>query len=439
VHSAATPPTIVTLRDFIESPRSERGVMTAISLFSGAGLSDLGYERAGFRFLTHVEKNPRRAKVGTVNFPDSDWIAGDIRENCSEIIQSYRKHTTQTLDLMVATPPCQGMSSSNPGRGKGSRDGSELEEKNRLLLEIVPLVHQLTPRLVVTENVRPILNLHTTYEGRRGKLLSLLREMLPDYKVFTGIINVADYGVPQDRRRALIVAIRQDQPWLKKANETGLVPWPKATHTEHPVNGLLPWITVRQWLESMEYEPLDAGTSQNAKGKHPLHFIPRYIGDYYLRVSQIPPYSGRSAYENDTCPSCGYYPVDSGLILCPECGSVMRNRPYLERNRQPRLIKGFHSSYRRMNANRPAPTITTNSSCVGSDFKIHPWEHRVLSILECADLQTIPRFYDWSGAIDNKRRLFHLIRNLVGEAFPPYFTYLHGLLLKELLSTEYKA
>lgn len=435
MNSEATPATIEALREFIESPRSTTGKMTAISLFSGAGLSDLGYERAGFHFVIHVEINPRRAKVGEVNFPDSNWIVGDVRTNHDAIINAYRERTSQPLDLMVATPPCQGMSTSNPGRGKGSVDGSKLEEENRLLLEIVPLIHQLSPRVIVAENVRPILSLYTTHEGRKVKLISLLREMVPDYEVFTGIVNVADYGVPQDRRRALIVAIRLDQPWVKKIIKLGLLPWPKATHTEHPVDGIPPWITVRQWLESLEYEPLDAGASQGTKGKHPLHFVPYYRGDRYLQVSQIPPYSGRNAYENDTCPSCGCQ-VEAGLILCPKCGGVMRNRPYVVHDGHPRLIKGFHSSYRRMNADRPAPTITTNSSCIGSDFKIHPWEHRVLSILECADLQTVPRFYDWSGAIHKKRRLFHLIRNLVGEAFPPYFTYLHGLALKGLLSEE---
>jgi DNA (cytosine-5)-methyltransferase 1 len=436
MNDEATRATITALREFIESSRSTGGTMTAISLFSGAGLSDLGYERAGFHFLIHVEINPRRAKVGKVNFSDSNWIVEDVRTDHDAIIKAYWERTSRPLDLMVATPPCQGMSSSNPGRGKGSVDGSTLADKNQLLLEIVPLVHQLSPRVVVAENVRPILNLYTTYKGRKLKLMSLLREMVPDYEVFTGIVNVADYGVPQNRRRALIVAIRRDQPWVKKIVKMGLVPWPKATHTEHPVDGIPPWITVRQWLESLEYEPLDAGTYRSAKGKDLLHFVPHYVGDRYLQVSQIPAYSGRNAYENDTCPSCGCQ-VDAGLILCPECGGVMRNRPYVVHDGHPRLIKGFHSSYRRMNADRPAPTITTNSSHIGSDFKIHPWEHRVLSILECADLQTVPRFYDWSGATHKQNRLFYLIRNLVGEAFPPYFTYLHGLVLKGLLCGEY--
>ena len=55
-----------------------------------------------------------------------------------------------------------------------------------------------------------------------------------------------------------------------------------------------------------------------------------------------------------------------------------------------------------------------------------------MSILECADLQTVPRFYDWTRAKEN--RTLYLIRNLIGEAFPPYFSYLHGIVLEQILS-----
>ena len=181
----------------------------------------------------------------------------------------------------------------------------------------------------------------------------------------------------------------------------------------------------------MEYEALDAETEDTAYGTPPLHFVPTYGPDRYRQVSEIPAYSGRSAYENDTCPSCGLQEVDADLVVCPDCGEVMRNRPFVERDGRPSLIKGFKSSYRRMSSGRPAYTVTTNSSHIGSDFKIHPWENRVLSILECADLQTVPRFYDWTRAIED--RTLYLIRNLIGEAFPTYFTYLHGQLLAEML------
>jgi DNA (cytosine-5)-methyltransferase 1 len=229
-----------------------------------------------------------------------------------------------------------------------------------------------------------------------------------------------------------VVAVHRDEPWLEHIVAQNLLPWPRRTHAEHSTNGLLPWLNVQAWFEGMRYEPLDAKSKETACGSHELHFVPCYGKDRYLQVSQIPGYSGRSAYENNICPSCGLRDIPEGLVLCPSCGGVMRNRPYVEGNGQAQLIKGFRSSYRRMNPQRPAYTVTTASSHVGSDFKIHPWEHRVLSILECADLQTVPRSYDWSRAHCNGTK--YLVRALVGEAFPPYFTYLHGRLLSDLLS-----
>ena len=102
----------------------------------------------------------------------------------------------------------------------------------------------------------------------------------------------------------------------------------------------------------------------------------------------------------------GRHEVPHEFILCPNCGEVMRNRPYVERNGQAALINGFHSSYRRMRPERPAYTITTNSSHIGSDFKIHPWENRVLSILECAPTSRRSRgFYDWTRAREESNSL----------------------------------
>ncbi|MEK7281308.1 MAG: DNA cytosine methyltransferase, partial [Chloroflexota bacterium] len=257
----AVSPDIARLRQFLEASTPAERRWTAISLFSGAGLSDLGYERAGFQFMVHVEMDKARAAVGKVNFPGSTWVLGDVRKKYDEIVNVYRAKTDRPLDMLVVTPPCQGMSSSNPGRGKGGH-GSTLEEKNSLLLGALPLVQRLAPRTVVAENVRPILNLRTGPKGQNVRLMSLFRETIPDYHVFTGVVNVADYGVPQNRRRALIVAVRRDEPWLEKLTKLGRLPWPKPTHAERPTNGTLPWITIRQWLEAMQYEPLDAASPE---------------------------------------------------------------------------------------------------------------------------------------------------------------------------------
>ena len=427
------PPPGSAIRDFVlgDRPEDDRP-LTAVSLFSGAGLSDLGFEMAGFRFVVQVEVDEQRAAIGAANFPRSTWLTRDVCGSVDEVADAYHVNTSRRLDLLVATPPCQGMSSSNPSRGKRrSPRAHDLEAKNRLMLEVIPVAQRLRPRVIVAENVRPVLTLNVEYEGANRTVIDHMRHHLSDYEVFPVVVNVADYGIPQVRRRALVVAIHKGEPCLTDMSSQERAPLPSPTHSERPTNGALPWVGIRQWLQLMGYDPLDARCKAAAHGEHWLHFVPSYGSDRYMQVSQIPPNSGRSAFENGECPSCGMQRVAEELILCPSCDAVMRNRPYVERNGQPSLIKGFDSSYRRMRPERPAYTITTNSSHIGSDFKIHPWENRVLSILECADLQTLPRFYDWTRAKEN--RTLYLIRNLIGEAFPTYFTYLHGRVLAELL------
>ncbi len=408
---------------------------TAVSLFSGAGLSDLGYELAGYGFVVQVEIDEKRAAIGADNFPNSYWLTCDVQNAQDDIVYAYRRRTSRRLDLLVATPPCQGMSSSNPSRGKRQTSRAKaLEYKNRLLLEVTPIARLLEPRIIVIENVRQVLTLKVEVDGIQSTAVDVLSDRLPEYTLFRSVVNVADYGIPQVRRRALIVAVHNDEPRLKSMVSQDQPLAPFRTHAERSANGSKPWVNIREWLESMEYEPLDSRNKEEARGTHPLHFVPSYGQDRYRQISEIPAYSGRSAYENDVCPSCKRQNVDVGRISCPCCGDVMRNRPFVERDGRPSLIRGFKSSYRRMSSVRPAYTITTNSSHIGSDYKIHPWENRVLSILECADLQTVPRFYDWTRAIEG--RTPYLIRQLVGEAFPPYFTYLHGQVLTGLLSSS---
>lgn len=423
------------IREFILQDRPTDALsLTAVSLFSGGGLSDLGYEMAGFRFTVQVEIEQRRAAIGADNFPNSKWLTCDVRDSGDEIASAYRQSTSRRLDLLVATPPCQGMSSSNPSRGKRQTPRAKaLEDKNRLLLEVIPIARMLEPRIIVIENVRQVLTLEVKHNEKKGTSVEALRAFLPEYAVFPTIVNVADYGIPQVRKRALVIAIHKDEKcgeWLVSQNR---LPLPSATHAEETRNGLGSWISIQEWLEGMDYEVLDARSEETARGSHALHFVPSYGPDRYRQISEIPPYSGLSAYDNHKCPTCGQLDVKAGLFLCPTCDGFMYNRPYVERDGRPSLIRGFKSSYRRMNPGRPSYTITTNSSHIGSDFKIHPWENRVLSILECADLQTVPRYYDWSRAI--KGNTPYLIRNLIGEAFPTYFTYLHGRVLADFLSS----
>ena len=292
------------IRNFVsqDKPVAETR-LTAVSLFSGAGLSDLGYEMAGFRFVAQVEVDRKRADIGAANFPNSTWLTRDVGGSADEVAATYRKAETRRLDLLVATPPCQGMSSSNPSRGKRQTPQAQaLEEKNRLMLELIPIAQRLKPRIIVAENVRPVLTLNVEYDGTSQKVIDHLRDQLSEYEVFPIVVNVADYGIPQVRRRALVMAVRKDEPSLEGMLSPDQHLLPSPTHAEQPTNGTLPWVSIQEWLNLMEYDPLDAESEDAARGEHWLHFVPSYGSDRYLQISQIPPNSGRSAYEKRRLP-----------------------------------------------------------------------------------------------------------------------------------------
>ena len=428
----------------------------AISLFSGAGISDTGYALAGFDFVVQVEMNTHRAKMGEANFfPEArPWIIGDVRRNLRRIIATYRARAGgERPALLVGTPPCQGLSSSNPSRGQRKQNqAKENEDKNKLLLTLTDVARALEPRVIVVENVRQVRTLHVDHQGYSGRLVEHFKQQLPQYEVFESTIEVADYGIPQTRKRAILVAVHRDESWLPYLLEKQLSPWPSPTHSDPQTKGpgLLPWITSVEWFQAMAYPPLDSQRKELARdASHPLHEVPSYEDDpdRYLQISSIPPYQGRSAYQNATCPHCQADMPDKDHdgrkkpfnAHCPECGGELHNRPYVREKLKDgttkfRLIKGFASSYRRMHPLRPCSTVTTNTSHIGSDYKIHPYEHRVLSTLEANDLQTVPHYYNWDYAFKNDLR--YTIRTVIGEAFPAYFTYLHGQLLANLLNGQ---
>jgi DNA (cytosine-5)-methyltransferase 1 len=166
------------IRNFILRKRVRRGYssLTAISLFSGAGISDLGYELAGFKVVVQSENDLDRANICEQNFTHSICIKGDINKTWKNIIKQYKKRAgEQRLSLLSITPPCQGMSSSNPGRGKITNpDHGVRDERNLLLLSAIPIINSLKPRIVTAENVPALLN-RVIREKKTGKIKTVVQ------------------------------------------------------------------------------------------------------------------------------------------------------------------------------------------------------------------------------------------------------------------------
>jgi DNA (cytosine-5)-methyltransferase 1 len=122
-------------------------------------------------------------------------------------------------------------------------------------------------------------------------------------------------------------------------------------------------------------------------------------------------------------------------VNCPFCDYVLPRPTVQEKDGSHRLVKGFKTSYKRMSNDSPASTVTTASGHIGSDNTIHPTQNRVLSILECALLQTFPKDFKWGDAL-KKHGLMHM-REMIGEAVPPAFTKQHGEILQGILSLKW--
>ena len=247
--------------------------------------------------------------------------------------------------------------------------------------------------------------------------------------VYPFLTDLADFGVPQRRRRAFLTFVRRDTPAADSLQRRGRAPYPVPGHASDYGGSHIPLV---QALARFGLPSLDGGNPLSAKdSRRPLHFVPVWPVPQHRMVAAIPAGSGASAWENNDCVSCGTAETDTEAAACKACGGSLL-RPVVLEGGKPRLVRGFRrASYRRMEPARPAATITTASGRIGGSRTIHPFENRVLSPMECALLQTIPKEFDWGDAL--QRRGVSELRAMIGEAVPPHFTKLHGEALASLL------
>lgn len=406
--------------------------LPAVSLFSNCGAGDLGYAAAGFDFEVMAELDARRLSIAQLNHPEATTVPGDLRETWGDVVKQYRdRHAGAAPALLAACPPCQGLSSARSGRGReddpeaGSRDA-----RNLLVQVIAKVAHALRPRVVVVENVPAFLGrvvLHPQTGLPVSAAVLLARSLRQHYRLSPLLADLADYGVPQTRRRAFLCFVRRGEIGGRSLFNQNRAPFPRPTHA--PESGSS-HVTVRKALNELSAGPLDARSKESAGAG--MHAVPVWKAEHYEMVATIPAGSGAGAWDNDHCLRCSAEAVP-GAAVCDRCGTRLP-RPVMQgSDGRLRLIRGFRtSSYTRMHADRPAATITTASGHMGSDRTLHPIENRVLSPRECAHLQTFPSDFEWGGSLDDWGATN--VRAMIGEAVPPAFTQLHGEVLVGMLT-----
>lgn len=223
----------VQMRDPLRSARSS-GVRTrpiAVDLFAGAGGMSLGFEQAGFDVVAAVEYDPVHAATHAFNFPQCEIVCRDVSKvTARDVLEAAEKGFKRMhpgarwpggLDALIGGPPCQGFSSG------GKREDEDA--RNALLLHFVRVVEEIRPLAVCLENVSGLLE--SKFDNVREEAFARLRAVGYELTGTDGVVNSLDFGVPQSRRRVIVLGSRRGAP-------SSLLPRSKRISVHEALDGL---------------------------------------------------------------------------------------------------------------------------------------------------------------------------------------------------------
>lgn len=341
--------------------------LLAIDLFSGCGGLTLGLKQAGFSVVGAVEIDSVAAETYKANHPRVKVWRQDIRKLSGAEILRTLKIKRGELDLLAGCPPCQGFSSIRTHNGKKRvRD-----DRNDLVFEYLRLVKALRPRAAMMENVPALAT-----DRRMKELTKELEKLGYDMQGTPVVLNTADYGVPQRRRRMILVSSRVGKVMLPKGQ--------KARQT------------VRQTIGDMP---------KPGKSGDPLHDL-------------------RENRDQRTIEMINLIPKDGGSRMdLPEKYHLRCHR---------RFPGGFKDVYGRMKWEDVSPTITGGCVSPSKGRFLHPSQNRAITLREAALLQTFPKNYRFSLKSGKQR-----VALMIGNALPPAFIRAHALAIKKVLLADY--
>ena len=358
-----------------------------ISLFTcGMGM-DIGFENAGFETVFANDITKFACDTINKNKKHLKCKPQDIAEIKSSKIQKL-SGLNDSPDIVIGGPPCQSFSTA------GLRKGLE-DKRGIALLEFIRVIKDLQPKFFVFENVPGLLSIakknigfydrvamkksEIPAESKRGSLFEEILQKfysLEGYKISNPtILNAADYGVPQKRKRLILIGSRVTDP-----DEIMNTLIEKTTHADPKVadeQGKEPWKTLKDALKGL-----------NEKNPEHTHF-PKSWGKYLKHIPQ-------GGYWKD---------LPEDIQKTAMGGAADSNDPKRKGKQGGRT--GF---YRRLSWKKPAPTLVTSPSQMATCI-CHPEEDRPLTVKEYARVQGFPDDWEFVGTISQKYRM-------IGEAVP---------------------
>ena len=352
--------------------------MKCLSLFANVGIGETYFDELGVEVVVANELLTDRAEFYRQLYPETNMICGDISEVYGEILESCSSYD---IDLIIATPPCQGMSIANAKRAEKD------DPRNSLIKYVVKMIKDLNPKYALVENVPGMKSEKTFIIDDAGASINIMpfieRELADNYSVCYKVLDAADYETPHTRKRLITLITRNDcDKWIH--------PPPASEH-----------ITTRQVIG--DFPSLESGQSSKVKWhsmEHKIH------NQHHIDLIRHTP-TGKTAFDNPV-----YYPQ----IIDKETGSL-------------RPIKGFSTTYKRIEWDKPAPTVTMMNRSINSQNNCHPGrklsdgtysDARVMTIKELLAVIGLPS--DWADHLEHTKKRENFLRKVLGECFPPHLS-----------------
>ena len=338
--------------------------MNGLSLFANVGIGETYLHKNNINIKVANELLEKRCNIYKYNNKKTNIIHGDISDDnvFEKVIDAAIKHK---CEFIIATPPCQGMSVAGQRKHNDNR--------NDLITYVVKAIERVNPKYILIENVPQIEKTKINIDHQKVLIIDYLKKSLNNYKINYKVLNSADYGTAQSRKRMFILLSRNDMPeWKFQLVKKDVL-------TLKDKIGHLP--------------SLKAGEASDIK----YHYAIEHNPDHIRWMTHTP--SGKTAIDNKV-----HYPEKEG-----------------------RRIKSYRSTYRRLRWDKPASTITMKSHFISSQNNVHPGKKledgtysdaRALTPLELILLTGLPAKWsvpEWVSDL--------LLREVIGEAVPPLLIY----------------
>lgn len=338
----------------------------AIDLFSGCGGVSCGLTMSGFKVKAAVEIEQSAVDVYSSYPPLAkvNVLCEDICSLSGEKILQEAQIDQKSIYLLAGCPPCQNFSRQNPENKKKT-----VAERKKLLFEFLRIIEEIQPPFILMENVPGIKD-----EYNKVILDEFLERLKNNYLVIEDILNAANYGVPQLRKRFVLHAVRKDihQELIQCGFKFAL---PQATHAKIPKDGLLPWRTVQEAIGDLP--SIKQGESYSGELQIYNHKCAALRDETIKRMQMIRKNGGsRSGLPSDMVLKC-----------------------HKKKNKDGKVFAGHGDVYGIMDPGKPSPTMTGGCLFYSKGRYGHYEQDRAISIREAARLQTFPDNFVFSNSL----------------------------------------